>query len=222
MATSREEDLERDLVSAFDRLQPLFSVESVFRSTYIGASRTTKWRRKKVMEEALKEHRPINTYFRPAENSCTAVSNSSDDDHGEHVDDMDDVDDVDDVDSADDVGEGDASFDWKDKDHLKKAHEDIQRVVETFTSPVNDIKKSHAMRYLSVKFYIEKLKEGMNRGKASKSAANFFYIGKEAKEHDYRSRVIRKWATEFVSNGVIIPSQQGKHTKKVRLCQMKM
>ncbi|KAG0177200.1 hypothetical protein DFQ28_004372, partial [Apophysomyces sp. BC1034] len=143
MATSREEDLERDLVSAYDRLQPLFSVESVFRSAYIGISRTTKWRRKKVMEETLKEHRPINTYFRPAENSCTTVSNSTDDDHGDHVDD------VDDVDSADDMDEGDMLFDWKDKDYLKKAHEDIQRVVETFTSPVNDIEKSHAMRYLS-------------------------------------------------------------------------
>ncbi|KAG0163951.1 hypothetical protein DFQ29_002696, partial [Apophysomyces sp. BC1021] len=175
LVTSHEEDLERDLVSAFDRLRPLSSAEPVLRGAYFNTSRTTQWRRKNMMEEALKKHRPINTYFHPLESSSTPVDDSlDDDDHESQVDDMD---------------VNNTSFDWKDKDQLLKAHEDIQKIIETFADPANDTEKSHIMRYFSVKFYIEQLlKEGAARGTASKLAANFFYVGKEANEHDYRSR----------------------------------
>ncbi|KAL1927954.1 hypothetical protein VTP01DRAFT_3359 [Rhizomucor pusillus] len=201
---AREDTVEHDLASAFDRLQPLSAEGAkVFsRNAYVDTSRITKWRNKKEMEEALKVRRPINSYFQPPQTSSTDLANDGNE-----------------YDEADEEDEEDVDvFDWRNRDQHHEIHDNLQEIIETFKTPKNEIEKSHAMRYLAVRYYIVKmLDDGLNIGKASLAASNFLYEDRGAADHTYRGCIIRRWANEFFTSGIISPSRQGRHAKRVAI-----
>jgi hypothetical protein len=73
------------------------------------------------------------------------------------------------------------------------------------------------MRYYAIKKYMIALIQnpGISKFDAAKEAAKFVYKGKSP-ESDQRARsyAIRRWADEFVHDGVISTGAQGKHPKK--------
>jgi peptidyl-tRNA hydrolase len=76
------------------------------------------------------------------------------------------------------------------------------------------------MRYYAAQMYITNLLQhnDWGKGKASQEAANAIYQEKSiSSSHSYRSRMIRRWAEEFASNGSIKVSIQGKHSKRLSI-----
>ena len=66
-------------------------------------------------------------------------------------------------------------------------------------------------KYRSVYFYFTKRLEGFKKYEASKFAASMTWLNHS---EDYRPKIIRAWAKEFLMNGVLSPHRQGVHVKK--------
>jgi hypothetical protein len=97
---------------------------------------------------------------------------------------------------------------------LKTAYDMLSSELTPRASSSNILEKSNYERskYQAVHVYLDLRIKGVKKMKASETAAKAFWYNKST---SYRSKIIRKYAKNYLESGKIAESAQGKHSKRV-------